>query len=138
MLIHSKRTKKSIAPIHFKPIYTRVFGLGIIALTSVFCLICLGKFAVARAAATESGVTQTNAESKEDAEAAARIWAKLPKIVARIVPPAFPKRDFVITKFGADGRRVNIPCENIVIRNCRFKAGHGGERDSGGDSKCFR
>jgi len=25
-----------------------------------------------------------------------------------------------------DGRRVNVPSENIVIRNCRMKAGHGG------------
>ncbi len=80
--------------------------MSIISLTSAFCVIGFGKFAVARAAATESGVTQTNAESKEDAEAAARIWAKLPEIVARIVPPTFPKRDFVITKFGAvaDGK----------------------------------
>ena len=25
-----------------------------------------------------------------------------------------------------DGRRVNAPCENIVVRNCRMKDGHGG------------
>ena len=25
-----------------------------------------------------------------------------------------------------DGRRVNVPCENIVVRNCRMKDGHGG------------
>ncbi len=25
-----------------------------------------------------------------------------------------------------DGRRVNAPCQNIVIRNCKFDAGHGG------------
>ena len=25
-----------------------------------------------------------------------------------------------------DGRRVNAPCENIIVRNCRMKDGHGG------------
>src|SRR5205085_7614419 len=25
-----------------------------------------------------------------------------------------------------DGRRINAPVENVVIRNCRMKAGHGG------------
>ncbi len=25
-----------------------------------------------------------------------------------------------------DGRRINIPSENIIVRNCNFKAGHGG------------
>jgi len=25
-----------------------------------------------------------------------------------------------------DGRRVNVPCENIIIRNCEMKEGHGG------------
>jgi polygalacturonase len=25
-----------------------------------------------------------------------------------------------------DGRRVNVPCENVVIRNCQMKDGHGG------------
>ena len=25
-----------------------------------------------------------------------------------------------------DGRRVNVPCENIIVRNCRMKDGHGG------------
>jgi polygalacturonase len=36
--------------------------------------------------------------------------------------------DCIAVKSGrdADGRRVNIPCENVVIQNCSFKAGHGG------------
>ena len=36
--------------------------------------------------------------------------------------------DCIAVKSGrdADGRRVNIPCQNVVIRNCTFKAGHGG------------
>jgi polygalacturonase len=36
--------------------------------------------------------------------------------------------DCIAVKSGRDedGRRVNIPCENVVIRNCSFKKGHGG------------
>ena len=36
--------------------------------------------------------------------------------------------DCIAVKSGrdADGRRVNIPCQNLVIQNCRFAAGHGG------------
>lgn len=36
--------------------------------------------------------------------------------------------DCIAIKSGrnADGRRINTPCENIVIRNCEMKAGHGG------------
>ena len=36
--------------------------------------------------------------------------------------------DCIAIKSGrdVDGRRVNIPSENIVIQNCRFAAGHGG------------
>lgn len=36
--------------------------------------------------------------------------------------------DCIAVKSGrdGDGRRVNIPSENIVIRNCQFKDGHGG------------
>lgn len=36
--------------------------------------------------------------------------------------------DCIAVKSGRDhdGRRVNIPCENVVIQNCHFEAGHGG------------
>jgi polygalacturonase len=36
--------------------------------------------------------------------------------------------DCIAVKAGRDhdGRRINIPCENVVIRNCKFKDGHGG------------
>ncbi len=36
--------------------------------------------------------------------------------------------DCIAVKAGRDhdGRRVNIPCENVVIQNCKFKDGHGG------------
>ncbi len=36
--------------------------------------------------------------------------------------------DCIAIKSGRDedGRQVNMPCENVVIRNCVFRAGHGG------------
>lgn len=36
--------------------------------------------------------------------------------------------DCIAIKSGRDrdGRRVDVPCQNIVIQNCMFKAGHGG------------
>ena len=34
---------------------------------------------------------------------AARAWASVPEILARIVAPTFPDREFDITKFGARG-----------------------------------
>jgi len=36
--------------------------------------------------------------------------------------------DCIAIKSGrdTDGRRVNIPCENIIVRNCKMKNGHGG------------
>lgn len=36
--------------------------------------------------------------------------------------------DCIALKSGrnADGRRLGVPCENVVIRNCRMKDGHGG------------
>ena len=36
--------------------------------------------------------------------------------------------DCIAVKSGRDhdGRRVNIPTQNVVIRNCMFEAGHGG------------
>lgn len=36
--------------------------------------------------------------------------------------------DCIAIKSGrnADGRRLNVPTENVIIRNCRFKDGHGG------------
>ena len=36
--------------------------------------------------------------------------------------------DCIAVKAGRDhdGRRVNIPCENVVIQDCKFKDGHGG------------
>ena len=36
--------------------------------------------------------------------------------------------DCIAIKSGrnTDGRRVNVPCENIIIQNCKMKEGHGG------------
>ena len=36
--------------------------------------------------------------------------------------------DCIAIKSGrdADGRRVNVPCQNVVIQNCNFADGHGG------------
>jgi len=36
--------------------------------------------------------------------------------------------DCIAIKSGrdTDGRRVNVPCENIIVRNCEMKNGHGG------------
>jgi len=51
--------------------------------------------------------------------------------------------DCIAIKSGrnADGRRINIPSENIVIRNCKMRAGHGGvvigSEISGGVSNVF-
>jgi polygalacturonase len=42
-------------------------------------------------------------EGQAAAEAAAKAWARMPEILARIVPPKFPDRDFDVTKFGAKG-----------------------------------
>jgi polygalacturonase len=51
--------------------------------------------------------------------------------------------DCIAIKSGrdADGRRVNIPCQNLVIQNCNFKDGHGGvamgSETSGGIQNVF-
>lgn len=53
-------------------------------------------------------------------------WARLPEILARIVPPEFPARDFVVTKFGAraDGSKDAGPAFRRAIEACA-KAGGG-------------
>lgn len=95
----------------------------LIALTAAFCTIVQSKSGLAAAV---SAVTQSATESKAEAEAAARVWARLPEILARIVPPTFPKRDFLITKFGAvgDGKTDCTPAFQKAIAACQ-KAGGG-------------
>jgi polygalacturonase len=43
------------------------------------------------------------AEAKAASAAAERAWSSVPAILAQIVPPTFPARDFVITNYGAVG-----------------------------------
>src|SRR2546425_721217 len=42
-----------------------------------------------------------------NAGAAPSAWADVPGILKRIVPPKFPAREFVVTKFGAVGDGTN-------------------------------
>ena len=53
-------------------------------------------------------------------------WKQVPEILARIVPPKFPARDFVITKFGAvaDGKTDCTKAIAKAIGECA-KAGGG-------------
>ena len=44
-----------------------------------------------------------DAEAKKAAEAAAKAWSEVPKILARIVPPKFRNQEFPITNYGAKG-----------------------------------
>src|SRR5215210_2231949 len=57
---------------------------------------------------------------------AADAWAGVPQILKRISPPRFPKRDFVITKFGAVNGGMTDSTEAIrrAIEACS-KAGGG-------------
>ena len=53
-------------------------------------------------------------------------WSQVPEILARIVPPRFPARDFVITRFGAvaDGKADASPAIAKAVAAC-VKAGGG-------------
>ena len=54
--------------------------------------------------APEGRAAEASVEQKKAAaETAAKAWARVPEILARIVPPTFPDRDFDVTKFGAKG-----------------------------------
>ena len=44
-------------------------------------------------------------------------WARVPAILARIVPPTFPARDFDITRFGAVGDGARLCTEAIARRS---------------------
>jgi polygalacturonase len=65
----------------------------------------LSSFAVVGLIATTScrAAETSTGEGKAAAAAAAKAWSRMPEILARIVPPTFPDRDFDVTKFGGKG-----------------------------------
>src|ERR1035441_2299866 len=60
-------------------------------------------------------------------------WSQVPEILARIVPPKFPARDFVVTKFGAkpDGQ---TDCTTAIAKAIEACAQAGGGRRARGGS----
>lgn len=58
-------------------------------------------------------------------DASARAWAEVPKILARIKPPKFPKKDFSILKYGAKpgGAANNTAAIRQAIEDCHKKGG---------------
>ena len=66
------------------------------------------------------------AAGSSPAHALADAWAQVPGILKRIKPPVFPKRDFVITKYGAvaDGKTECTEAFRRAIAACN-KAGGG-------------
>ena len=52
-------------------------------------------------------------------------WSSVPEILSRIVPPHFPSRDFVITKFGArDGDDASAAIAKAIDACSRAGGGH--------------
>jgi polygalacturonase len=79
--------------------------------------------AAAALAASGSGCEQLSVHSPPDPGGG---WSQLPEILAKIVPPRFPARDFVVTDYGArsDGRTDCAPAFAEAIMACS-KAGGG-------------
>jgi polygalacturonase len=50
-------------------------------------------------------------------------WAAIPELLSRIVPPKFPQRDFVITKFGAQANRDASAALGKAIDECHGAGG---------------
>jgi polygalacturonase len=59
------------------------------------------------------------------ASGGARGWEMVPEILARIRPPSFPARDFVITRYGAvgDGRTMNTEAFRAAVAACAQAGG---------------
>ena len=76
--------------------------ISIIPFIRILALAVMFYFASAGSPAKAADVTFLKAaEANLAAEAAAQAWAKVPEILARIVPPTFPAHDFVISSYGA-------------------------------------
>jgi polygalacturonase len=92
------------------------------ALASAILLVCPAAWS-----ATPEVSTGTPSVAEAAAlDAAVRAWERVPEILARIVPPKFPDRDFDITKFGAvgDGKTDCTEAFKKAIEACH-KAGGG-------------
>src|SRR5688572_28993767 len=65
-------------------------------------------------------------QAQSGAAASAAPWARVPEILKRIKAPVFPKRDFVVTKYGAvaDGKTDCTEAFRKAIAACN-KAGGG-------------
>jgi polygalacturonase len=72
-----------------------------------------------------SGCACLHSANDPQAAAAAKAWATVPSILANIVPPKFPHRDFVITQYGAvaDGVTDNSDAFRAAIDACSQAGG---------------
>src|SRR5689334_2040708 len=72
------------------------------------------------AAASLALVAQSSADQEAD-----KAWATVPQILARIVPPVFPKKDFNITDHGAkEGGKDNCKAAfDAAIKACADAGG---------------
>jgi hypothetical protein len=73
-------------------------------------------FAIAAALAFSTLAAESTASPDTKQE-----WKQVPEILRRIVPPKFPARDFVITNFGAVGRRPNGLHGGDCQGHCRLR-----------------
>jgi polygalacturonase len=78
-------------------------------------------------ACTAFGAQAETAAAPRAASAAGQAggWEMVPEILARIRPPSFPARDFVITQYGAvgDGRTMNTQAFRAAIAACAQAGG---------------
>jgi polygalacturonase len=81
-------------------------------------------FAAVAIGAGPAGLTKAMAASPAPLESSSTGWEQLPSILASIVPPEFPDRDFTITEFGAlpGGANCN-PAIGDAIEACHRSGG---------------
>ena len=72
-----------------------------------------------------SACRTAGAASASEAASGASPWDMLPSVLARIVPPGFPDRDFDITRYGAvgDGATLNTAAFRAAIDACANAGG---------------